>query len=104
MLADDDFVQTLNRQYRNADKPTNVLAFATEEEARAGRPWLMGDVVVANAAKTLPYKDQTAAKKVRESSRNRSPTDKSAPPRGERATRRRLLGPGPTDRDRARGG
>lgn len=47
VLADDGFVQTLNREYRNADKPTNVLAFATEEDACDGRPWLMGDVVIA---------------------------------------------------------
>lgn len=47
VLADDRFVHTLNRDYRHIDSPTNVLAFATEDEAASGQPWLMGDVIVA---------------------------------------------------------
>jgi len=47
VLADDRFVQALNRDFRATDKPTNVLAFATESNVIAQQPWLMGDVVIA---------------------------------------------------------
>ena len=40
VLADNDFVQNLNKQYRGKDKPTNVLSF---ENALP----LAGDIVVA---------------------------------------------------------
>lgn len=41
VLADDNFVQSLNRVYRKIDKPTNVLAFPT------GSAKLLGDVILA---------------------------------------------------------
>jgi probable rRNA maturation factor len=60
VLADDALVQTLNRDYRDKDKPTNVLSFAllddlddTDEStddvlARdEGMPILIGDVILA---------------------------------------------------------
>ena len=40
VLADDDFVQSLNKQYRHKDKPTNVLSFENEG-------LMAGDIVVA---------------------------------------------------------
>ncbi|MBE6446066.1 MAG: rRNA maturation RNase YbeY [Alphaproteobacteria bacterium] len=40
VLADDDFVQSLNKQYRHQDKPTNVLSFENEGI-------FAGDIVVA---------------------------------------------------------
>ena len=40
VLADDDFVHTLNKQYRGKDKPTNVLSFENEGLCA-------GDIVVA---------------------------------------------------------
>ena len=40
VLADDAFVQNLNKQYRHKDKPTNVLSFENEG-------LLAGDIVVA---------------------------------------------------------
>ncbi|HYG89032.1 MAG TPA: rRNA maturation RNase YbeY [Azospirillum sp.] len=50
VLSDDALVQTLNRDYRGKDKPTNVLSFALTEtdspEAEAA-PTLLGDVVLA---------------------------------------------------------
>jgi len=46
VLADDAFVRDLNRQYRNIDKPTNVLSFPAEDEDAQG-PCLLGDVVLA---------------------------------------------------------
>lgn len=40
VLANNDFVQDLNRRYRGKDKPTNVLSFENEAP-------LAGDIVVA---------------------------------------------------------
>ncbi len=40
VLADDDFVQNLNREYRGKDKPTNVLSFPQD-------PPMLGDIVMA---------------------------------------------------------
>ena len=40
VLADDDFVHQLNKQYRGKDKPTNVLSFENEGICA-------GDIVVA---------------------------------------------------------
>ena len=40
VLADDDFVHKLNKQYRGKDKPTNVLSFENEGLCA-------GDIVVA---------------------------------------------------------
>lgn len=50
VLADDALVQSLNRQYRGQDKPTNVLSFAAldgEEDLPPDGPLLLGDVVLA---------------------------------------------------------
>lgn len=49
VLANDDLVQVLNREYRDKDKPTNVLTFATldsEEPATEG-PLNLGDVILS---------------------------------------------------------
>lgn len=54
VLADDDQVTELNRNYRGMDKPTNVLSFAnidsadlhTAQPAGAG-PILLGDIIIA---------------------------------------------------------
>lgn len=52
VLGNDDLVQTLNREYRNIDKPTNVLSFAQldgedgwEAPDEAG-PATLGDLVL----------------------------------------------------------
>jgi probable rRNA maturation factor len=47
VLGDDRLVRGLNRRWRGKDAPTNVLSFASAEPARAGRPLLLGDVVLA---------------------------------------------------------
>ena len=44
LLAHNDLVQTLNREYRGQDKPTNVLSFETEE---TGPDAPLGDIVLA---------------------------------------------------------
>jgi probable rRNA maturation factor len=56
VLADDALVRTLNRDYRDKDKPTNVLSFAllddlddTDDDLARdeGMPILIGDVILA---------------------------------------------------------
>ena len=53
LFADDAEVQTLNREWRDKDKPTNVLSFPmlTREDLLAlpaeGPPELVGDIVLA---------------------------------------------------------
>ncbi|MBL4646892.1 MAG: rRNA maturation RNase YbeY [Hyphomicrobiales bacterium] len=49
LLANDSRVQTLNRDYRNQDKPTNVLSFEsgeTEADPETGRLYL-GDIAIS---------------------------------------------------------
>lgn len=41
VLADNDFVQELNKNYRGKDKPTNVLSFPQDEE------FMLGDIILA---------------------------------------------------------
>ncbi|MEM7557300.1 MAG: rRNA maturation RNase YbeY, partial [Cyanobacteria bacterium P01_A01_bin.84] len=43
VLADNDFVQELNKNYRNKDKPTNVLSFPQDDEGFQN----LGDVIFA---------------------------------------------------------
>ncbi len=48
VLSDDHQIQKLNRQWRNIDKPTNVLSFPSGSIEPGDMPdSLMGDVVVA---------------------------------------------------------
>ena len=63
VLADDAFIRNLNRDYRDQDKPTNVLSFpALQEEAKtkppAGAPKLLGDVIVALETTQAEARDQ----------------------------------------------
>ena len=48
-FAADETVQALNRDYRDQDKPTNVLSFAQLDDAPMiipGAPVLLGDVIL----------------------------------------------------------
>ncbi|MBT3359520.1 MAG: rRNA maturation RNase YbeY [Rhodospirillales bacterium] len=53
VLADDEFVQRLNRDYRGRDEATNVLSFAALDVETViqnpdrGAPVLLGDMVIA---------------------------------------------------------
>lgn len=47
ILTDDKAVQALNRDWRQMDKPTNVLSFPSTAPKVAGVPSLLGDVIVA---------------------------------------------------------
>lgn len=49
VLADNDFVQELNKNYRKKDKPTNVLSFPQTEDNEMSFPVLMlGDIIIAS--------------------------------------------------------
>ena len=48
LLCDDGTIHELNRTYRDADRPTDVLAFPMREgEGGALNPQLLGDVVIS---------------------------------------------------------
>jgi probable rRNA maturation factor len=48
MLADDAALRALNRQWRQIDKPTNVLSFpAMAPRSFNGMPQLLGDIAIA---------------------------------------------------------
>lgn len=51
VLADDDFIRTLNREFRGRDRATNVLSFPALDSESTGlmpeQPALLGDIVVA---------------------------------------------------------
>lgn len=46
LFTDDGQVQELNRDYRQQDKPTNVLSFAAQEGGGPATP-MLGDIVLA---------------------------------------------------------
>ena len=48
VLADDAFVQTLNRDYRDRDKPTNVLSFPVDDPPGI-TTGILGDILVCPA-------------------------------------------------------
>ncbi|MEO1224217.1 MAG: rRNA maturation RNase YbeY [Pseudomonadota bacterium] len=62
VLADDQTVQSLNRDYRDKDRPTNVLSFAlTEGDEPAGlpgQPIVLGDVLLAYETVALEARQQ----------------------------------------------
>jgi len=72
VLADDAFVRGLNREYRNQDKPTNVLAFPADTPMGGpadglvggaaatvtGAPRMLGDIVVAYETASREAADQ----------------------------------------------
>ena len=47
MLADDATIRSLNAQWRNLDKPTNVLSFPAPGALRGDAPAHLGDVAIA---------------------------------------------------------
>lgn len=61
VLADDDTVRRLNRQYRGIDKPTNVLSFGDTGSVRQPQrvsPTILGDVVLARETVAVEAADQ----------------------------------------------
>jgi probable rRNA maturation factor len=45
-FVDPDRIQTLNREYRSIDKPTDVLSFGVDEDGDAAGPRELGDIVI----------------------------------------------------------
>ncbi|HEX3618479.1 MAG TPA: rRNA maturation RNase YbeY [Solirubrobacteraceae bacterium] len=45
-FVDADRIQTLNREYRSIDKPTDVLSFGVDEDGDAAGPRELGDIVI----------------------------------------------------------
>lgn len=60
VLANDDLVHILNREYRDKDKPTNVLTFATldSDEPITEGPLNLGDVILAYETVRVEATDQ----------------------------------------------
>jgi len=59
VLAEDEFIRGLNRDYRGKDAATDVLSFGGEQNGRPpadGAPHLLGDIVIAygEAGRGLP--------------------------------------------------
>ncbi len=46
-LVDDAYIQTLNREYRGVDQPTDVLAFPMESPEGVEREPALGDIVIS---------------------------------------------------------
>src|ERR1700742_794481 len=47
MLTDDAGIQTLNRNWRSIDKPTNVLSFPALQPRADDAPRMLGDIAIA---------------------------------------------------------
>lgn len=58
VLASDNFVHALNRDYRGKDKPTNVLSFETGMKPVKGQPFVAGDIVIARQTVNREAKEQ----------------------------------------------
>lgn len=61
LLADDEFVRTLNRKYRGKDKPTNVLSFPQNVSAadiHFGGVLPLGDIVLAHETLVREAREQ----------------------------------------------
>lgn len=60
MLAHNDLIQTLNREYRGKDKATNVLSFETEEK---GPNAPLGDIIIARETVIKEAEEQLKSNK-----------------------------------------
>jgi len=58
VFADDAEITLLNERWRNRAGPTNVLAFASEDDPVAGAPLILGDVVLAYETVAREARDQ----------------------------------------------
>ena len=46
-IVDDEEIHMLNRDYRNVDRPTDVLSFALDEESEEEPEHLLGDIIIS---------------------------------------------------------
>lgn len=61
VLANDDLVQVLNREYRGMDKPTNVLSFASldsDDPLPSDGPVSIGDIILSYQTLDREAKEQ----------------------------------------------
>ncbi len=61
VLSDDGFIQNLNKEYRDKDKPTNVLSFPQidfQQDIPADNLLTMGDIILAYGVITQEAKEQ----------------------------------------------
>jgi probable rRNA maturation factor len=59
VLADDEFIRSLNKAWRQQDKPTNVLAFPCEELGHSDDAVnLLGDIVIASGVVQREARDE----------------------------------------------
>ena len=58
LLADDETVRALNRDWRGQDKPTNVLSFPADMPEMPGAPRLKGDIALARETLVREAEDQ----------------------------------------------
>ena len=58
LLTDDRTVQTLNRDWRGQDKPTNVLSFPADMPDLPGAPRMIGDIALARETLTREAGEQ----------------------------------------------
>ena len=56
-LTDNETIQALNKEWRNKDKPTDVLSFPINEKPPEYKYYLLGDVVIS-----LPFAKKQAEK------------------------------------------
>jgi metalloprotein, YbeY/UPF0054 family len=47
VVSDDEYIQTLNREYRSVDKPTDVLSFPSEEVDPESGVRYLGDIIIS---------------------------------------------------------
>jgi len=47
VICNDEFIQNLNRDYRNVDKPTDVLSFPSEEIDPEDGTRYLGDIIIS---------------------------------------------------------
>lgn len=62
VLSDNDFIQNLNKTYRDKDKPTNVLSFHQTEIDEMDMPTIMlGDIIIASGVIKTEADEQNKA-------------------------------------------
>lgn len=58
-LCDNDFIQDLNKKWRNKDKPTNVLSFPMDDDFNTiGKHIMLGDIILAFETITREAEEQ----------------------------------------------
>jgi probable rRNA maturation factor len=61
LIADDEEVRRLNREYRGVDAPTDVLAFPQADAPGTAGPRLLGDVVISAETARRQARERHAA-------------------------------------------